>query len=150
FSIGAAAGGFVSAGLIATFGWPSVFIVGGLFPCILAVLAAVFLPESIRFLVAQGREKQKVGQYLSRIDPNYSAPRDVAFVIGESHASAGVAQLFAMGRATVTLLFWVMFFMNLLDLYFLQSWLPTLLRDVGIAEQRSIYITTLLQIGGTC
>ena len=48
----------------------------------------------------------------------------------------------------MTLLFWVMFFMNLLDLYFLQSWLPTVLTDFGIPVERSIYITTLLQIGG--
>jgi MFS transporter, AAHS family, 4-hydroxybenzoate transporter len=150
FSIGAAAGGFVSAGLIARFGWPSVFVVGGAFPILLALLAAAFLPESIRFLVLRGRDKEKVARSLSRIAPEYSAPAGTSFVIGESETRAGVGQLFALGRSAVTILFWVMFFMNLLDLYFLQSWLPTLLRDVGIAEQRSIYITTLLQIGGTC
>ena len=32
----------------------------------------------------------------------------------------------------MTLLLWVMFFMNLLDLYFLNSWLPTVMNDNGI------------------
>src|SRR5206468_2155708 len=63
---------------------------------------------------------------------------------------AGVGQLFAVGRSVMTLLLWSMFFMNLLDLYFLQSWLPTVLNDFGIPVERSIYITSLLQIGGAC
>jgi AAHS family 4-hydroxybenzoate transporter-like MFS transporter len=48
----------------------------------------------------------------------------------------------------VTLLLWVMFFMNLLDLYFLNSWLPTVMNDNGIRVQIAIVITTLFQIGG--
>jgi sugar phosphate permease len=51
-------------------------------------------------------------------------------------------------RSVVTLLIWVMFFMNLLNLYFLNSWLPTVINDVGIAVETAILITTLFQIGG--
>ena len=48
----------------------------------------------------------------------------------------------------MTLLLWVMFFMNLLDLYFLNSWLPTVMNDDGIPVRTAIIITTLFQIGG--
>jgi MFS transporter, AAHS family, 4-hydroxybenzoate transporter len=147
FSVGAAAGGFVSASLITHFGWPSVFIVGGILPCLIALFAAAFLPESIRFLVVRGRAGERIVRYLSRIAPDASI-RETSFAIGEEHTRAGVGQLFASKRSIMTLLFWVMFFMNLLDLYFLQSWLPTVLTDFGIPVERSIYITTLLQIGG--
>jgi AAHS family 4-hydroxybenzoate transporter-like MFS transporter len=41
-----------------------------------------------------------------------------------------------------------MFFMNLLNLYFLNSWLPTVMNDVGIRVETAILITTLFQIGG--
>ena len=34
FSMGAAIGGFVAAGIINRYGWPAVFIVGGVLPCI--------------------------------------------------------------------------------------------------------------------
>ena len=37
FSIGAAVGGVVAASLMARYGWPAVFVAGGLFPCVLAV-----------------------------------------------------------------------------------------------------------------
>ncbi|CAB3787729.1 4-hydroxybenzoate transporter PcaK [Pararobbsia alpina] len=46
FTAGAAAGGFVSAALIPAFGWPSVFIAGGVLPLILALAMAIWLPES--------------------------------------------------------------------------------------------------------
>ena len=48
FSIGAAAGGFVAAGLISRYGWQSVFIAGGVTPLLVAVLLMALLPESNR------------------------------------------------------------------------------------------------------
>ena len=48
----------------------------------------------------------------------------------------------------MTLLLWVVFFMSLLDLYFLNSWLPTVLHDSGLALSRAIRITAMFQIGG--
>jgi AAHS family 4-hydroxybenzoate transporter-like MFS transporter len=150
FSIGAAAGGVVSARLISSFGWPAVFIFGGILPCAIAVIAAAVLPESIRFLVVRGGDRKRIVRYLSRIGSSETPLEDAAFVIGETQTRAGVGQLFAFGRSTMTLLLWAMFFMNLLDLYFLQSWLPTVLSDFGIPVNRSIYITSLLQIGGVC
>jgi AAHS family 4-hydroxybenzoate transporter-like MFS transporter len=43
---------------------------------------------------------------------------------------------------------WLMFFMNLLNLYFLQNWLPTVMNDAGIKIETAIMITTLFQIAG--
>jgi AAHS family 4-hydroxybenzoate transporter-like MFS transporter len=38
--------------------------------------------------------------------------------------------------------------MNLLNLYFLNSWLPTILSDAGIRVETAIRLTSLFQIGG--
>ena len=38
--------------------------------------------------------------------------------------------------------------MNLLDLYFLANWLPTVINNAGIALETAVIVTTLLQIGG--
>jgi AAHS family 4-hydroxybenzoate transporter-like MFS transporter len=149
FSLGAAVGGFVAAALISRFGWQSVFVVGGIFPIVIGVVAAVALPESIRFLLIKGGERAKVARYLSRIAPESAPYGEVSIGIDE-HQSKGfvVTQLFKERRAPVTLLLWVMFFMNLLDLYFLNSWLPTVMNDDGIPLRTAIVITTLFQIGG--
>ena len=57
-------------------------------------------------------------------------------------------QLFTEHRTKITLLLWLMFFMNLLNLYFLNSWLPTVINDNGIRVETAIIITTLFQVGG--
>ena len=54
FSIGAALGGFLAAGLIPYFGWRSVFFVGGIAPLLLVPILALRLPESVRFLALTG------------------------------------------------------------------------------------------------
>jgi AAHS family 4-hydroxybenzoate transporter-like MFS transporter len=59
-----------------------------------------------------------------------------------------VLHLFRDGRTPVTLLLWVVFFMSLLDLYFLSNWLPTVLNDLGASVSASAAIGSMLQVGG--
>src|SRR6202162_5223865 len=149
FSIGAAAGGLVAAGLIARFGWQSVFVTGGIVPCAIAVLLIVLLPESIRFLLMKGGEDQKIVQSLARIAPGVSPDLARSLFIEERPAREFVVrQLFTAGRTPMTLLIWIIFFMSLLDLYFLNAWLPTVIHDAGIVIEQSIILTALFQVGG--
>jgi MFS transporter, AAHS family, 4-hydroxybenzoate transporter len=157
FSLGAAVGGFVAASIIPRFGWPSVFIVGGVIPIVIAVASVALLPESIRFLLVRGRAESRARAYLARIAPgeNLAGPLSPG---GDEHPSTGlgagasstfiVAELFTNGRAVVTTLIWVIYFMNLLNLYFLNSWLPTIISDAGIPVETAIRLTSLFQIGG--
>jgi AAHS family 4-hydroxybenzoate transporter-like MFS transporter len=59
-----------------------------------------------------------------------------------------VGHLFKDGRAPTTLLLWVTFFMNLLMLYFLVNWLPSVLREIGVPVERAIISIALLNLGG--
>ena len=59
-----------------------------------------------------------------------------------------VRELFRDGRTFVTALFWFVFFMNLMELYFLTSWLPTTLNAQGIRVESAVIATSLLQFGG--
>jgi MFS transporter, AAHS family, 4-hydroxybenzoate transporter len=43
---------------------------------------------------------------------------------------------------------WVVFFMSLLDLYFLSNWLPTVLNDLGASVSEAALIGSMLQVGG--
>jgi AAHS family 4-hydroxybenzoate transporter-like MFS transporter len=147
FSIGAATGGFAASILIKTFGWRAVFVVGGAAPCLLAALL-LGLPESIRFLVLSGRTAQ-VKAYLRKVAPDLDVPEDVCFDIPERRERGFVVgQLFRNGRAATTLLLWVIFFMSLLDLYFLNSWLPTVLHDSGLQLETALRMTAMFQLGG--
>jgi AAHS family 4-hydroxybenzoate transporter-like MFS transporter len=149
FSIGAALGGFLAADLIPRFGWRSVFIVGGVAPLLLLPLLVWRLPESVRFLAAAGHAPGRVAELLKRISPHTVFAPDARFIVHETHlAGIPVVHLFREGRSAVTLLLWVVFFMSLLDIYFLASWLPTVLNDLGASVSVAVLIGSMLQVGG--
>ncbi|HWL20421.1 MAG TPA: MFS transporter [Bradyrhizobium sp.] len=149
FSVGAALGGMLAAGLIPKFGWRSVFIVGGVAPLIMVPILALRLPESVRFLALHGNAPARVAELLGRISPRTVFAADARFVIDETPlAGLPVTHLFREGRAATTLLLWVVFFMSLLDLYFLSNWLPTVLNDLGASVSEAVVIGSMLQVGG--
>jgi AAHS family 4-hydroxybenzoate transporter-like MFS transporter len=149
FSLGAAVGGLLAAALIPHFGWRSVFVVGGVAPLLLVPILALRLPESVRFLALTGRANARVAQLLGLINPKAVLPAATQFVIHEPGLTGiPVLHLFRDGRTLVTLLLWVVFFMSLLDLYFLANWLPTVLNDLGASVSAAAVIGSMLQVGG--
>lgn len=149
FSAGAAVGGLIAAALIPAFGWRAVFLVGGLAPLALAPVLVVLMPESPRFLALSGRADGRVRAILSRMYPTVAFPADARFDAGEAEAAGiTVRQLFTEGRAAMTGLFWLVFFMSLLDLYFLSNWLPTVLNELGASVSLAAVLGSMLQVGG--
>src|SRR6202165_1562668 len=149
FSVGAALGGLLAAALIPQFGWRSVFVVGGIAPLLLVPILALRLPESVRFLALTGRANDRVAQLLGFISPKAAFAPATRFVVHEPGlAGIPVLHLFKSGRTPVTLLLWVVFFMSLLDLYFLSNWLPTVLNDLGASVSSAAAIGSMLQVGG--
>ncbi len=151
FSLGAAFGGFVAAGLIAQFGWRSVFVLGGAAPCLLFLVMVATLPESIRYLVLRGDRNAEVGRILAKIAPGAAElHQDIVFSVEEHRSDVFlVRQLFAEGRTPLTLALWVIFFMGLLDMYFITNWMPLLLRDTGIGMEQAVVTAAMFQVGGT-
>src|ERR1700692_664388 len=149
FSAGAALGGLLAAALIPHFGWRSVFVVGGVAPLRLVPILALRLPESVRFLALAGGANERVAQLLAFIAPNAALAPATRFVVHEPGlAGMPVLHLFREGRTLVTLLLGVVFFMSLLDLYFLTNWLPTVLNDLGASVSEAAAIGSMLQGGG--
>jgi len=149
FSVGAALGGLLAAALIPQFGWRSVFVVGGLAPLVLAPVLALRLPESVRFLALTGHANDRVAGLLRLISPTAAFAPGTRFAVHEPHLPGiPVLHLFRQGRTLVTLLLWIVFFMSLLDIYFLSNWLPTVLNDLGASVSASAAIGSMLQVGG--
>lgn len=149
FSIGAALGGLLAAALIPQFGWRSVFIVGGAAPLVLAPILALRLPESVRFLALTGRADARVAELLALINAKTVFAAGTRFVVDEPELKGIPLQhLFRGGRTLATLLLWVVFFMSLLDIYFLSNWLPTVLNDLGASISQAAAIGSMLQVGG--
>jgi AAHS family 4-hydroxybenzoate transporter-like MFS transporter len=149
FSVGAAIGGLIAAALIPAFGWRSVFLVGGLCPLVLAPLLAWRLPESVRFLALSGHRDHRLGAILTAAFPNARVSPGARYMAHDAPSTGlTVTQLFVARRGLATILFWIVFFMSLLDLYFLSNWLPTVLNDLGASVSLAAVIGAMLQIGG--
>jgi len=148
FTLGAALGGFISAALIPSYGWRAVFWVGGTVPLLLAFAMLAKLPESLQFLVLKGRHERAL-RWLTRFDPSLPIGPNTRLVVREKAASgAPVAELFRAGRTPVTLILWAISFMNLIDLYFLSNWLPTVMHEAGYTPATAVIVGTVLQTGG--
>jgi AAHS family 4-hydroxybenzoate transporter-like MFS transporter len=120
FSLGGALGGAVAAAIIARFGWQSVFIVGAAIPLLTLPALFAWLPESP--------------------PPSAAATTTPAFP---------VRLLFAQGHAAPTLLIWTAFFCNLLLLYFLANWLPSVVHASGVSVAAANLTTAVYQGSGT-
>lgn len=150
FTAGAVVGGFVSAWLIPAFGWRSVFYVGGVAPLAIAAGMMLWLPESLRLLVLQNKRPEYVGRWLTKLNPALAFGAATRFFVREEN-KGGVPLLHLMreGRGAVTIMLWIIFFMNLFNLYSLANWLPTVVRGAGYETRTAVLVGTMLQVGGT-
>ncbi|MBZ3663428.1 MFS transporter [Pseudomonas monteilii] len=150
FNLGMAGGGFISAKMIPAYGWHSLLVIGGVLPLLLALVLMVWLPESARFLVVRNRGTDKVRKTLSPIAPQVVAEAG-SFTVPEQKAVAArnvFAVIFSGTYGLGTLLLWLTYFMGLVIVYLLTSWLPTLMRDSGASMEQAAFIGALFQFGG--
>ena len=149
FTIGAAVAGFIATYLIPRFGWRSVFYFGGTVPLVIGLLMFVSLPESLQFLTLRKKSADVIARWLKRVEPSVTITAGTRFVVNEEKKEGvPIIALFHEGRARGTLLLWTMQFMNLINLYMLSTWLPTIARGMGLTATAALMIGTMFQTGG--
>ena len=66
----------------------------------------------------------------------------------KAQAKIPVGRLFSEGRAGITILLWTIFFANLMELFFLTSWLPTTIEAQGLSPTYALIATVVVQFAG--
>lgn len=148
FTIGSAFGGILSAQLLPHIGWHGILLIGGIAPLLLVPVLMYFLPESIRFLVLKKKAVEKIERIARRIAPEQTALPTLIPTLNEVEKSS-LKDLFSKGYVLGTLLIWFTFFMSLLIIYMISSWMPTLLTNVGFNLSNASWLTSIFQVGGT-
>ena len=149
YTVGSAVGGVIAAQLIPSWGWSSVFVVGGVLPIAIALVSLFVLPESVRFLMVKRGRTDLVLGLLRRIRPDLVVPDNASLAIDEENKEGlPVAHLFSDGRASMTALLWLAYAANMVSLHFLTSWLPTVVAESGVPLAHAVIATALLQGGG--
>ncbi|AVO52390.1 MFS transporter [Ectopseudomonas mendocina] len=144
-------GGMLAAGvgiyMLPRFGWESMFFAAAI-PLLLLPLILWKLPESVGFLVRQGRHEQ-ARAILAKIDPELRIDAaDQLQMTDAKGQGVAVLELFREGRALRTLCLWLAFFCCLLMVYALSSWLPKLMAGAGYSLGSSLSFLLALNFGG--
>jgi AAHS family 4-hydroxybenzoate transporter-like MFS transporter len=118
-TVGGFFAGQVAARILPTWGWQGIFYVGGVVPLVLLLVLFFVLPESPQF--------QRGARPAAPTNP--------------------VSGLFADGLAVSTLLLWGIFLINLLNMYLIGYWLPTVLNLEGFTPAEAAFATSIYSLG---
>jgi AAHS family 4-hydroxybenzoate transporter-like MFS transporter len=145
---GAPLGGFLCgqlAGvLLPNLGWQSVFIVGGIVPLLMVPALMLWLPESPRFLASKDQLSPREAALLQSLDimPGQGVAHGLDLATGNP-----IAMLFSRGYALQTVLFWVIFFCSLMNLFLFVYWLPEVLHLTGMTPAGAARATSFRELG---
>jgi MFS family permease len=135
--------------LIAQFGWPSVFLFGGVLSLAMIPIVWVALPESLAFLLSrQPRDALvRANALLRRLErPQLASLPQPAARDGGGRKS--LFDIFDSSLIAGTLLIVTAFFMNMLSFYFVMSWTPKVIVDMGLSTQVGISASVLINLFG--
>ena len=154
FPAGGFLGGMVSAQPIASEGWRSIFILGGVLPLLLVVILVLFLPESALFKADRAArtkapaDAEKAMALIRRLAGRGAELSFEAFDWSRPEEDrVGLSGVLASGRLAGSLLLWAAFFCSLILFYGLVSWLPTILSGAGLSQENAIIVAAILNLG---
>ena len=130
--------------LIPRFGWQGVFWFGGAASLAATLLLLVFLPESLRFLVSKGATAQRIARVLKRMAPAFALPPDPRFIAPDEVSGVKGFRpdlLFRGELRWITPLLWLAFIASSLSTYFLTTWGPLVLEDMGFSADNVAWLT---------
>ena len=148
YAIGGMTSALLGAWLVTDYGWKIMFYIA-IIPFLALPILWKFLPESLMFLTKKG-ETEKVREIVQKIAPEQDIQPETTFKLNDAVAGddAPLKALFQQGRTFSTMMFWVAFFMCLLMVYALGSWLPKLMIQAGYSLGASMIFLFALNIGG--
>jgi len=133
YPLGASLGGLVNATVIPALGWPAVFYIGGGLPLLVALVMVFLLPESLGYLVARDAASPSAMAIVRRLDSTLVGQAIRLVADAETVVGAGLRTLLTQGRATSTVLLWLIMFMAFGTTTVIVLLSPTLFKSSGLS-----------------
>lgn len=127
------------------FSWHAVLWMGGI-PLLLLPFMAILLPESYTFLLHKGKTEQ-IRQVLTRIKVDSILDNKIVIDEQKDERQPQIKMILQEGRALSSIMFWMAYFMTLLMIYGLGTWLPELMIRTGYTLSSSLIFPIVLSIG---
>lgn len=147
FPLGAMVGAFVNSRLIEHLGWQAIFYIGGLLPLIIAVVLAVWLPESLKFLIVRRNDTAAARRILQRMGVTFPSENTLITADGDKTERASFGSIFRQGRALGTLLLWLPFFVGFGVLTLVVLWTPSLMGMNGVTPADAAFVVAFNGLG---
>jgi MFS transporter, AAHS family, 4-hydroxybenzoate transporter len=152
YGIGVAAAGPISVALLPRFGWQSIFVFGGLASLLATGALWAYLPESLRFLAAQGAANERLARVVRWFDPKRNDPQDAQYVLASvaplERQSWGPAPLFAGQMRWITPLLWFGYVASSMIAFFFTTWGPTVFEEMGLERSTAAWAVSLNSLAG--
>lgn len=146
FPAGGILGGLVAAYLLAHFGWRGIFVAASVFGIALGAVAYWTLLEPVALVIAKpgANALAEVNNYLSKC----GHPPVERLPAPPENRKVPIRRLFEPGMASVTIMVTLIYFLVVIPVFFMQTWLPTLIADLGILPAKAALISAFFSLGG--
>jgi AAHS family 4-hydroxybenzoate transporter-like MFS transporter len=144
FGFGSTCSGPLARLLIPHFGWQGVFWFGGAASLAATLVLLGFLPESLRFMASKGAPAQRIVRTLARMAPGLALPPNPRFVVADEAARPRLVHpglLFQGALGWITPLLWMAFLISSLSTYYLTSWGPLILENMGFGADGAAWLS---------
>ena len=152
YPMGAMLTSVVAAYILPDYGWRGMFWFGGGLTIVMALVAWMLIPESLKYLFERrpANALQRINRILDKLQ------KERIDVMPEVHAETrpnnnvlfNMVELVKKPHRKATLILWSAFFMCFCTLYFLMSWIPKLMDDSGYDPSIGRNAFLLFNLGG--
>jgi MFS family permease len=147
YPVGVIIGGFLTAELLKTYNWHSVFYLGAIATTTLIPIVYFWMPESVHWLT----RKQPAGA-LDQINKTLTRMGRSAISslppLPEAERKRSIGDIFSPGLARVTILVTLAYFFHITTFYFIIKWVPKIVADFGFHPSSAGLVLTWGNVGG--
>ena len=146
YPIGAILAGYLSNYILKYYSWEVVYIIFGLISIFFIPIIYFFLLESVDFLIKNQPKNalSRVNLILKKLDLSKIKILPSKINVG---SKIPVNRLFKGKYFDSTIKLWMAFFFSFACLYFLISWIPKMVTELGLSLELGIYSGTVFNIG---
>jgi AAHS family 4-hydroxybenzoate transporter-like MFS transporter len=147
YPIGGILGGLLSSVLLASMGWRAIFFFASAIGVVLLLIVLRFLLEPLALVVARPGKNglARANLYLSRCGRpliERLPPPPIAT------NQLPIKSLFKPGMAGDTIKITLIYFLYMIPQFYMQTWLPTLVADVGLSASQAALVAAFMSVGG--
>ncbi len=138
YGFGGAFAGPISTVILPRWDWPGLFLFGGATSLIAVVILIAWLPESLRTLASRDGSQDAIVRILRRMGVEAPTDPEAIRILREGPPTLGkrgltLSGLFEGRLRVLTPLIWISYFGSSIAVYFLTSWGPKILHDMGFS-----------------